>query len=206
MNDKLWFLGCAVGRPREQTGESHDHAFRFLGGCREFYARSLTHFLAMPYETLAGLGGGEGLGKLLFSPFEILSTAFAWDWMLDKGLLAVDSSGGVCLPHLPDMPLTFHLGSKILPRRFTGLRILVVTQIQCLRQLLSHPRSLPNTPKAFFLLSSDLFTVWTNDTLASIHAGRTLSHPQVGLYTWSEWYYHPLWLADGRTRVKMREL
>jgi len=70
---------------------------------------------------LASLGGGEGKGKLLF--------------LLGEGMR---------LLHLPSVPLTFHLRSKILLRQFTGLCILVVTDIQCLRQLLSHPRPLPN--------------------------------------------------------------
>ena len=55
-----------------------------------------------------------------------LSPAFAWDWILDKGLLKVGSSEGMYLPHFSDISLTFHLHPKILLRRFTGFRILLV--------------------------------------------------------------------------------
>ena len=94
-----------------------------------------------------------------------LSPAFAWDCILDKGLLKVGSSDGMYLPRFSDISLTFHLHPKILLRRFTGLRILLVKHtMPTTTTILPSAASERSSAKAFFILSFDVFTVWTNDT------------------------------------------
>ena len=94
-----------------------------------------------------------------------LSPAFAWDWILDKGLLDVGSGEGMYLPHFSDISLTFHLHPKILLRRFTDLCILVVTHtMPTTTTILPLAASEHSSTKAFFLLLLNFFSVWTNNT------------------------------------------
>ena len=120
-----WFLSWIVERSREQTGESHDHVF-LVQWMQGVLSKIVGTLLGHALPDLSRFRRGKERGNCCSCPSSAIA-CFAWDWILDKGLLKVGSSEGMYLPHFSDISPTFHFHPRTLLRRFTGPRILVVT-------------------------------------------------------------------------------
>ena len=185
MNGKRLFLDRAVGRSTEHTAEPYDHAFYFLGGCRELYARALKHFLAKPYKALSWSNPTRRL-----EPVQV-EGGRRDDDVKDNFALS-DATTRFCLG--------LDAGQRPTRRRFRRRYVssplfFEIFPILQLRPRLPPWRFTPITYKTYHdyyltlglsrtTIHKSLPPIFSRDgqtTLASVHAGSSLTHPQAGL-------------------------